>query len=202
MCAKIIRFGLFVLLATSSSFRVHAQLSAGTQFSRPPGYVCDYGQVFTREQIHSLDSLLRAFEMRTGNELVVVGVSYIFPYETLNDYSLDLFSQWRIGKNDKDNGLLIAFKPHQNLVRIQVGVGLKQHIDSLRVEELIHKIILPEFENLSYYSGIRMALLSIIADFPETEINSCKWLFFRFNKTKKGDPPTSHLSNNKGEVLF
>lgn len=170
-CVNSIRSIFAVLLVLVFAIPVQSQIHVGYEFPRPRGFVNDYEGLLSREQVLSLDSLLRAFERRTSHEIVVVCISQFSPYETLFDYSLDMFLQWGIGKNEEENGLLLLVCRKQNAVEIQAGVGLSEKLDSISAQQIISRLIVSEFEKDKICIGIRDGVAAIIDKIDQTNNN-------------------------------
>jgi uncharacterized protein len=73
---------------------------------------------------------------------------------TVDDYSNRLFESWKIGKKDKDNGILILVAPNERRVRIEVGYGLEGVLPDAKSGRVIDEYMLPEFRAGSYSKGI------------------------------------------------
>ena len=69
----------------------------------PTGYVNDFAGVLKPETKQSLENLIVQFEKETSIELAIVTVQTLEGM-TVEDYAVRLFENWRIGKNEKDNG--------------------------------------------------------------------------------------------------
>jgi uncharacterized protein len=96
------------LSALAIIFFISIVVSAQPQLPEPQGLVSDYDGKLSPETRQSLENLLSNFRARTGVELAVVTLAHErlqgYPIE---DYSLRLFRQWKIGMGQEKLGLLL-----------------------------------------------------------------------------------------------
>ena len=71
-------------------------------------YINDYANIINNDYKKKIISIGKELADKTGAQAVIVVIDSTnnIPIE---DYSNKLFRAWGIGKNDKDNGLLIFF---------------------------------------------------------------------------------------------
>ena len=132
------------------------------KFPKSIGYVNDFENVFTSEQRIKLDKRIAAYELETTNEIAIVTIDSIIPYENINDFATDLSNEWGIGKREKDNGLLILFSKSLREIRISTGLGTEKILTDEICKSVIDKTIIPEFKNGDYYNGIEKGLSELI----------------------------------------
>ena len=89
----------------------------------PQGKVTDLAGVFTPNDRQALESYLREVEQKTTAEIAVVALRTLEGGE-ISDFARRLFNQWGIGKQDKNNGVLLLAAVQDGAVKIEVGVGL------------------------------------------------------------------------------
>lgn len=152
------------LLLTIATLTCYSQSDSKTTFRFPSyiGYVNDFEDIFTEAQIKELNDIIAKHEKETTNEIAVVTISSFSPYETLFDYTLDLANYWRIGKENKNNGVAVVFGKEIRQIRIMVGYGLEGKLRDEEAKRIIENTIIPEFRNGDYFSGIKMGLLGVI----------------------------------------
>ena len=130
------------------------------QFPLPTGFVNDFAGVLTAEQKSSLEQNLQDFEKKTTNEISVVTIKNL-QGETIENYAVKLFEQWKIGKKGKDNGILLLIALEDRKLRIEVGYGLEPRLTDGQAGEIIRNIITPEFKKNNYYQGILKGVQAI-----------------------------------------
>ena len=102
------------LSAMAIIFFISIMATAQPQLPEPQGLVSDYDGKLSPETRQSLENLLSNFRARTGVEVAAVTLAHErlqgYPIE---DYSLRLFRQWKIGMGQEKLGLLllVAIKP-------------------------------------------------------------------------------------------
>jgi len=133
----------------------------GMTFPSQQGYVTDSAGILSAEVRSALEQQLFTYEQQTSNEIAVVTISSLSG-ESLEDYSVRLFEQWKIGKSGKDNGVLLLVSFEDRLVRIEVGYGLESVLTDGECGMIIRTVIAPKFRNNDYDGGIRDGVQAII----------------------------------------
>jgi len=134
----------------------------GNRFPKPIGYVNDFENIFTSEQRIKLDKKIAAYELETTNEIAIVTIDSIKPYESIKDFATDLSNEWGIGKQGKNNGLLLLVSKSMREIRISTGLGTEKILTDEICKEVIDLIIIPEFKNGDFYSGINKGITELI----------------------------------------
>ncbi len=119
----------------------------------PQGYVSDFANILGANERTNLEASLRQLEENTGHELAVVTVESL-EGQTIEGYAVELFEEWRIGKTDQDNGVLLLVAPNEREVRIEVGYGLEPILTDSASYWIIQGVILPPFRDGNYFGGI------------------------------------------------
>jgi uncharacterized protein len=122
----------------------------------------DLTGLYTNEQIGNLDSLLGAYEKQTGIEIAVLTIKNDLDDSlALDDYTLQIFKNWGIGKADKDNGILIGIAPSLRRLRIQLGYGIEKILSDAETKQIIDSVIIPEFKQGNFFKGTKDGILGI-----------------------------------------
>ena len=146
--------GLFLLIP----FTVFAYQNPGT----PTGFVNDFAGMLTAEQKQSLETKIGNFEKDTSNELSVVTIPNL-DGDTIENFAVKLFEDWRIGKSKKDNGVLLLISRDDRQMRIEVGYGLEGALTDAQSFWLIQNVLKPAFQKGDYYGGINGGVDGIIS---------------------------------------
>lgn len=120
----------------------------------PPatGYVNDFAHVLTQDQKTSLEKSLANYRQQSGNEIAVVFVKSLNG-ENIDDFTVRVFEQYKIGKKDKDNGILFLASIDDRKMRIEVGYGLESYLSDAASGRIIRDVIAPKFKQNDYYGG-------------------------------------------------
>ena len=156
---------LFIHLAVNSQINREANpVFIERDFVLPAsvGYVNDFEEIFTFEQIDKLEKIITEFEKNTTNEIAVITVKSIEPYDNIRDYATGISNHWGVGKSEKNNGLTIVVSCELKKVRISTGYGTEQILTDETCQGVIDEIMIPEFKDGNYYLGIEKGLLEII----------------------------------------
>lgn len=141
------------------SFQPHGENGI---FPQPVGYVNDFEEIFSENQIKELTSLINGHYAETTNQIAIVTIGSIDPYENINEFTIDLANYWRIGHNDQKNGVLIAFSTKLKKVRIQNCIGIEHKLSDHEIVDITENIIIPEFKTSNYFEGVKKGLLAVI----------------------------------------
>lgn len=130
------------------------------EFPRPTGFVNDFAQVLSSEVREDLERDLTSFEIQTSVEIAIVTVNSL-EETTIEDYSVLLFEDWKIGKKDKDNGVLLLVAPDERKVKIEVGYGLEPVLTDARAGRIIREEITPSFKSGDFDQGVTKGVAAI-----------------------------------------
>lgn len=139
-----------------------AQLSfALTLPAKPDNYVNDYAKALTSTQTQQLDATLAAFQQKTTTQIFIA----IFPSldgGALEDTSMALVEQWKIGTKRNDNGVLVIVFLKEHKIRIEVGYGLEGVITDALSGQIIRNNIAPAFKQGNYFQGLTQGIQALM----------------------------------------
>ncbi len=91
---------------------------------KPQGYVDDFAGVLSEQAKTKLTALCAEVDEKTKAQIAVVTVSSL-DGEPIEQFSLDLATQWGVGPKQQARGVLILLAPNDHKYRIEVGYGLE-----------------------------------------------------------------------------
>lgn len=133
-------------------------------FPQPVGYINDFEGILSDEQEKELTDLIKKHEQQTTDQIVIVTLTTLKPYENIEAYSLDLANEWGVGHKNKNNGVLIALGIGLRKIRIQNGYGIEKRLTDTETKKIIDEIITPAFRAGNYYEGLSKGLKAIIEE--------------------------------------
>jgi len=122
-------------------------------FPSPKGFVNDFAGVMDEATEAQVEATVRGVMAATSAEIVVVTVPSLGG-QTVEQYAVDLFAAWGIGKAREDNGVLVLVSPTDRAMRIEVGYGLEPALTDGLAGEIIRQAFLPRFREGDYNRGI------------------------------------------------
>jgi uncharacterized protein len=125
------------------------------------GRVVDQAGVLSTQARERLAAMLQAHERATGNQIVVLTVPTLGG-ESVEDYAVRVFAEWKLGSRDKDNGVLIVVVPQDRRVRIEVGYGLEGTLTDATASRIIRDLMTPRFREGNYDVGIEAGVTAVI----------------------------------------
>jgi uncharacterized protein len=130
-------------------------LGAGAEVAVPPltARVTDQTNTLTSEQVGALEQTLQTFENRKGTQIAVLIVPTT-GVETIEQYSLRVVEQWKLGRRQVDDGALLIVAKDDRKLRIEVGYGLEGALNDAISNRIIREIIVPRFREGDFYGGI------------------------------------------------
>lgn len=123
--------------------------------------VTDRISTLTAQQKADLEQKLKAFEEKKGSQVAVLLVPTTRP-ETIEQYALRVAEQWKLGRENIDDGALLLIARDDRAVRIEVGYGLEGALTDATSKRIISEIIIPRLRAGDYYGGISAGVDSII----------------------------------------
>ena len=92
---------------------------------------------------------------------MVIAIFRSLEGESLEDYSIRLAQQWRIGQKGLDNGLILLVFAQERKVRVEVGYGLEPTITDVVASQIIRESIAPRFREGRYGAGLEAAVAAV-----------------------------------------
>jgi uncharacterized protein len=124
--------------------------------------VHDEAHVLSQATIDQLESLLKAHEDSTTNQIAVLVIPSL-EGEELETYSLRVaHDTWKLGQKTNDNGVLLLVVIDDRKMRIEVGQGLEGVLTDAIAGRIIRKEMAPYFREQKYDEGINAAVDAII----------------------------------------
>ncbi len=115
--------------------------------------VTDQTGTLSAQQQASLEQSLAAFETRKGSQIAVLVVPTTQP-ESIEQYSLRVAEQWKIGRSKIDDGALLVIAKDDRALRIEVGYGLEGALNDATAKRIVSETIEPRFKKSDFYGGI------------------------------------------------
>ena len=133
--------------------------------------VVDTTGTLTAAQKQQLVQQALALQQRKGSQLQVLMVPSTQP-ETIEQYTVRAFEQYRLGRKGVDDGVLVVVAKDDRHVRIEPGYGLEGAIPDAIANRIIQEYLVPKFREGDYGGGLvdgTAALVKLIDGEPLPE---------------------------------
>lgn len=117
----------------------------------------DQTATLTAQQLSQIDTRLRAFEQRKGSQVALLIVASTKP-ESIEQYALRVAEQWKLGRKNVDDGVLLLVAKDDRAVRIEVGYGLEGVLSDAAAKRIISESITPRFREGDFHGGVNAGL--------------------------------------------
>ncbi|MEB0012268.1 TPM domain-containing protein [Glaciimonas sp. Gout2] len=134
----------------------------------PPlqAHVTDQIGLLQPQQRDTLESVLSAYETRTGSQIAVLLMSTTAP-EAIEDYSIRVADAWKLGRKGVDDGvILIVAKDNPSglrRLRIESGRGVQGVLTDAQSKRVLQDVIAPYFQKGDFYGGLTAGVTAITA---------------------------------------
>jgi uncharacterized protein len=128
----------------------------------PETYVNDRAGVMSPDHTQRLNGILQELEQKTGAQYIILTVPSTggVPIE---DYSIHLaHNVWKLGQEDKDNGLLFTLAVKDRTYRFEVGYGLEGYVTDRFTGQVGRDVLVPYLKKGQYSQGIYEANLQVV----------------------------------------
>ncbi|WP_260432065.1 TPM domain-containing protein [Burkholderia stagnalis] len=115
--------------------------------------ITDETGTLTGEQKATLEENLKGFESQKGTQISVLIVPTTEP-ESIEQYSMRVVEQWKLGRKNVDDGVLLIVAKNDHALRIEVGYGLEGVLTDATSNRIINDVIVPRFKAGDFYGGI------------------------------------------------
>jgi uncharacterized protein len=127
----------------------------------PPKLVNDYVGLLSGGEVQALEQKLVAYDDSTSTQIAIV-IEQSLEGDDVFDYSNRLARSWGIGREGKNNGVLIYVATSDRKLWIQTGRGAEGFLPDALAKRIIERIITPNFRQQNYYQGLDQATEAIM----------------------------------------
>ncbi|HEY2393282.1 MAG TPA: TPM domain-containing protein [Candidatus Angelobacter sp.] len=152
---KVARLIALLCLAVSA-------IAQTSSYPRMKGVVSDYASKLDQAQITELSVLVKNYGRQTGIEFVVVTVDSL-DGQTVGEYAKAIGDYWRIGKADRDNGIVLLWAPDERAYSLRIAAGLTPDLSDADAKTITDENLLPNFKRGEYYAGLKQTVLATMA---------------------------------------
>lgn len=135
--------------------------AAALEVPKLTGRVVDRAGVLDARSKAAIASRLEAYERETGHQFAVLTIPSL-EGDSLEEFSIRVVEAWKLGREKKDDGLLLLVVTEDRKVRIEVGYGLEGNITDAFSSRVIRNILTPAFRRRAYAEGIDAALVALM----------------------------------------
>ena len=125
-------------------------------------HVIDQTDTLNAAQRQALESKLTVFEQKRGAQIVVLIVATTLP-EDIAAFAQRVGDNWKIGRKNIGDGLLLVVAKDDRKVRIETTKALEGAIPDLAARQIIDNAITPRFRQNDFAGGLDAAADQIMA---------------------------------------
>ena len=124
-------------------------------------WVHDQANVLSEQFKRQLEYVLQGERDSTSNQIAVLLIPSL-EGGSLEEYSLRVAEEWKLGEAEKDNGVLLLIVIQDRLMRIETGYGLEGSLTDAMSNRIIRNEIAPHFRSGDYERGVEAGVMGII----------------------------------------
>ncbi len=152
-------------------------------------YVYDQDSCIDDEVEAEINLMIKELEEKTEAEFAIISIQGLNGY-TIEEYANELFNTLGIGKEGKDNGVLLLFSKADKRVRLEIGRGLEGCLNDAKCGRILDDYFVPYREEDDYTTASKntvIAVLNVIADEYQVELENVEEM--QVDEDKKNDAP-------------
>ncbi len=135
--------------------------SAAVDIPAPKMHVEDRAKIIDKQTENRLNTFLAELESKTGAQMVVLTVKTTGGIP-VDQFSIDLAKEWKLGQFEKNNGILMVVAKKDRKYSIEVGTGLEKVLPDTFCSEVAKTLFIPNFRAGDYNQGIYQGSIAII----------------------------------------
>lgn len=140
-----------------------AVIAASADVAVPPlkARVTDLTGTLPADRVAALEQQLAAFEAKKGVQIAVLMLPTVQP-ETVEQYAVRAFEQWKLGRKGVDDGVLLVIARDDRKLHIEVGYGLEGALTDATAKRIISDDIVPQFKRGDFAAGVTAGVSRIM----------------------------------------
>ncbi len=158
----MLRYLAVLFIITLSHIAVFAGDKDFPAKPNPPRLVNDFAGMMSAEQVAKLEAKLQEYEKTSSTQITIVTLKSLGNYE-VSQYAVELGNRWGVGRQGKDNGVVILASKDDRKINISTGYGLEGALTDIVSGRIIRNEIVPQFKQGDFYGGFNKAADAVIA---------------------------------------
>lgn len=151
--------------------------------------VMDHAKLMSPRAAQQLRDTLLRLAQSGGSQITVITVPTL-EGTSIEQAGIQLADAWKLGTEEKDNGVIVLVAKQERKIRIEVGQGNEGVLTDAHSKRIIDEVMVPLFKEGSFSDGI---LLGVAAIVQHTDPQ------FNLSKTF---PTTSRRRRSGGALVF
>lgn len=125
------------------------------------GRVNDYADMISPSTEQQMEIMLANLENTDSTQIAVLTVPSL-EGDSLEEFSMRVVEQWKLGQKNKDNGALLLVSKGDRKMRIEVGYGLEGVLTDVLAGQIVDNVITPEFRSGKIDEGFLLATAAMV----------------------------------------
>jgi len=148
---KILAIAAVVALGLIFTLPAHAETVAS--LGKATGFVNDYAGVFSSGDKAQLTSICEELHNSSSAEMAIVTIRTT-GNKSIESFAQELFTSWRIGQAESDNGVLILMAIDDREWRVHTGYGIEGVLPDSLAKRIMENEAVPEFKEGRFGQGL------------------------------------------------
>ncbi len=124
------------------------------------GRIVDEADLIPAVSEVAIEAKLTKLEAETGAQVAILTVPTL-DGDPLEDYTLRVVETWKLGQEEKDNGVLFFVARDDRKMRLEVGYGLEGQLTDLATGRILDDIVRPSFKAGDFAGGVAQGVDAI-----------------------------------------
>lgn len=124
--------------------------------------VVDQAGLLSSQEKREMETWLHRYRQQGKAQVQVVIIDTLEDW-TIEQYSIKLVEQWKLGSAQKDDGVLLLIAVKDKKMRIEVGQGLEGALTDLQSKRILDDRVRPLFRSRQFAAGVAAGIAEIIA---------------------------------------
>jgi len=135
-------------------------------------WVTDKANILSDSTETQLNQIISDLEAKNGSEIAVVTVPDTKPSATPKAFATELFNFWGIGKEGKNNGVLLLISSGERRVQIETGSGIQTILPDAKAVGIIQTEITPRFKQQDFDGGTLAGTKALVNVLQTPRVNA------------------------------
>ena len=137
-------------------------IESQNKFPKKNGFVSDFENIFTSEQLSIFEKTINEYENKFGREIYVITTANTYGFENYEQLMNAFFQNWNVGKLPEKNGVIILLSKENRKFAITAGLNAQKFLTDKKLNEVIGINVIPKLKENNFYSGTKSAVEEII----------------------------------------